>query len=218
MSSPDPVGCLIIAAGMAAHNGAGHRPRAAVTLLLLAAVLAATCFDAATAASQRHLLQPAHSNAGGNGVGNGAGAGNGRAAAPGQVKKWLPRLPGSVDPYDPRYKDWNSVISACRALFKHEKRLANFAVRASFHDALSYDVKACMAGTGPCSGADGSLLLDLSEMLRPENDYDKFSSIASRALLKIATFYDVSVADTLAVRWLPARPCSSSCLPPLPCG
>jgi hypothetical protein len=41
--------------------------------------------------------------------------------------------------------------------------------------------------------------LTKEELLRPENDYDKFSSITSRAMIKIASFEDASVADVLAV-------------------
>jgi hypothetical protein len=37
-------------------------------------------------------------------------------------------------------------------------------------------------------------------MLRPENAYDDFSRIVSRVVIKIASFYDVSATDTLAVR------------------
>jgi hypothetical protein len=45
-----------------------------------------------------------------------------------------------------------------------------------------------------------SLLLDTGEMLRTENAYDDFSRIVSRVVIKIASFYDVSATDTLAVR------------------
>jgi hypothetical protein len=44
-----------------------------------------------------------------------------------------------------------------------------------------------------------SLLLTKDELLRPENDYDRFSTIASRAMIKIASFEDASVADVLAL-------------------
>ncbi len=35
--------------------------------------------------------------------------------------------------------------------------------------------------------------------MRPENSYDNFTAVARRALVKIASFYDVSLADTMAV-------------------
>jgi hypothetical protein len=44
-----------------------------------------------------------------------------------------------------------------------------------------------------------SLLLTKDELLRPENDYDRFSTITSRAMKKIASFEDASIADVLAV-------------------
>jgi hypothetical protein len=51
----------------------------------------------------------------------------------------------------------------------------------------------------PAPGVPCSLLLNVEEMLRPENDYDRFSRITSRAAVKIASYYDVSVADVLAI-------------------
>lgn len=54
----------------------------------------------------------------------------------------------------------------CRELFKYEKRLASFFMRAAFHDSLAVDVSQC---PGPnCGGADASLVLSLEEMARPE--------------------------------------------------
>jgi hypothetical protein len=44
-----------------------------------------------------------------------------------------------------------------------------------------------------------SLLLTKDELLRPENNYDTFSTITARAMIKIASFENASVADVLAV-------------------
>ncbi len=61
----------------------------------------------------------------------------------------------------------------------------------------SVDVRDC---PGPrCGGADSSLLLTVEELTRPENAYDSFSARTSRAMKKIASFFDASVADTMAV-------------------
>ncbi|KAG2425551.1 hypothetical protein HXX76_013595 [Chlamydomonas incerta] len=116
-----------------------------------------------------------------------------------EVMLWSPKLDnvtaGTI--YDPRTKDWASVAGTCRQLFQYEKRLASFFIRASFHDSMSVDVSQC---PGPlCGGADASLFLNIQEMARPENAYDDFSAIAARAAKKIASFFDISVADTLAV-------------------
>ncbi|GLC63932.1 hypothetical protein PLESTF_000100100 [Pleodorina starrii] len=116
-----------------------------------------------------------------------------------RVLLWSPKVANTTagDEYDPRTKDWASVIATCRAMFKHEKRLASFFIRASFHDSMAVDVRNC---PGPdCGGADSSLLLTIDELTRPENAYDNFSLLTARAAKKIASFFDVSVADTLAV-------------------
>ncbi len=60
----------------------------------------------------------------------------------------------------------SQVVSLLRAVFKHEKRLANFFIRSAFHDSLAVDVSQC-PGAG-CGGADSSLLLTLEELVRPE--------------------------------------------------
>eukprot|EP00198_Chlamydomonas_reinhardtii_P001096 XP_001690431.1 predicted protein [Chlamydomonas reinhardtii] len=118
-----------------------------------------------------------------------------------RVLLWSPKVPTmrAGQTYDPRGKDWVShrVVAMCRELFKYEKRLASFFMRAAFHDSLAVDVSQC---PGPnCGGADASLVLSLEEMARPENAEDNFAELAGRAAKKIASFYDVSVADTLAV-------------------
>ncbi|KAG2440722.1 hypothetical protein HXX76_003579 [Chlamydomonas incerta] len=116
-----------------------------------------------------------------------------------KVLLWSPKVSNVTagKEYDPRTKDWASVVGTCRQLFQYEKRLASFFIRASFHDSMSVDVSQC---PGPnCGGADASLLLNIAEMARPENAYDDFSVLASRAAKKIASFFDISVADTLAV-------------------
>jgi hypothetical protein len=46
---------------------------------------------------------------------------------------------------------------------------------------------------------DGSLMLNMSEMVRPENSYETFSETTAKFIKKIATFYQVSASDTLAV-------------------
>eukprot|EP00198_Chlamydomonas_reinhardtii_P001276 XP_001690611.1 predicted protein [Chlamydomonas reinhardtii] len=116
-----------------------------------------------------------------------------------KVLLWSPKVAHVTagKTYDPRGKDWVSVVATCRELFQYEKRLATFFIRASFHDSMAVDVSQC---PGPnCGGADASLLLSIEEMARPENAYDDFSLIAARAAKKIASFFDISVADTLAV-------------------
>ena len=50
-----------------------------------------------------------------------------------------------------------------------------------------------------CGGADASVYLSVEEMVQPQNAYDDFAFIAGRALTKIASFYDISVADCMAV-------------------
>ncbi|KAG2437396.1 hypothetical protein HXX76_006048 [Chlamydomonas incerta] len=116
-----------------------------------------------------------------------------------KVLLWSPKVPTvpAGKQYDPRTKDWASVVVTCKELFRTEKRLASFFIRASFHDSMAVDVSQC---PGPaCGGADASLLLNIAEMARPENSYDDFSALAARAAKKIASFFDVSVADTVAV-------------------
>ncbi|KAG2441979.1 hypothetical protein HYH02_009772 [Chlamydomonas schloesseri] len=116
-----------------------------------------------------------------------------------RVLLWSPKLINVTAgrEYDPRTKDWVSVVATCRELFQYEKRMASFFIRSSFHDSMAVDVSQC---PGPnCGGADASLLLSIEEMARPENAYDDFSLLAARAAKKIASFFDISVADTLAV-------------------
>ena len=93
--------------------------------------------------------------------------------------------------YDPSLVDWASVVSGCRASFRYEKRLANFYIRASAHDALS--VKDGMGG------ADGSLLLTDDELRRPENKHDLFAYTVSKNARVLSERYNASVADVLAV-------------------
>ncbi|KAG2484027.1 hypothetical protein HYH03_017117 [Edaphochlamys debaryana] len=116
-----------------------------------------------------------------------------------RVLLWSPKVPKTKagDGYDPRGKDWASVVSVCRALFQYEKRFASFFIRSSFHDSMAVDVSQC---PGPeCGGADASLFLTFDELARPENAYDNFALITARAAKKIASFFDISVADTVAV-------------------
>jgi hypothetical protein len=56
-----------------------------------------------------------------------------------------------------------------------------------------------MGNTRACGGADSSLFLSLDEIARPENAYDNFALMAGRAAIKIASFYDVSLSDVMAV-------------------
>ncbi|KAG2491600.1 hypothetical protein HYH03_010165 [Edaphochlamys debaryana] len=111
-----------------------------------------------------------------------------------RVKLWSPKVPSGTpgQDYDPRGKDWASVVSVCRALFQYEKRFASFFIRSSFHDSQSVDVT-------KCGGADASLFLTIEELARPENVDDNFALITARAAKKIASFFDISVADTVAV-------------------
>ncbi|KAG2440741.1 hypothetical protein HXX76_003598 [Chlamydomonas incerta] len=116
-----------------------------------------------------------------------------------RVLLWSPKMPDlpAGRAYDPSDKDWASVVGTCRQLFQYEKRLASFFMRAAFHDSMAVDVSQC---PGPnCGGADASLLLSIAELTRPENAEDSFAALAARAAKKIASFFDVSVADTLAV-------------------
>lgn len=75
-------------------------------------------------------------------------------------------------------------------------------MRAAFHDSAAIDPAICKKypNSVNCGGADSSALLSVAEMTRPENNYDQFSFLASRAVIKIASFYDVSASDVLAVR------------------
>ncbi|KAG2435978.1 hypothetical protein HYH02_011691 [Chlamydomonas schloesseri] len=62
---------------------------------------------------------------------------------------------------------------------------------------MAVNVTAC---PGPdCGGADSSLLLSPEELARPESSNDDFAALTARAAKKIASFFDISVADTLAV-------------------
>lgn len=93
--------------------------------------------------------------------------------------------------YKPELVDWSSVISGCKASCRFERRLCNFYVRAAAHDSMSI-----MEGYG---GADGSLLLTVDELKRPENNYDNFAFILSKNVLALAKRFDASVADIIAV-------------------
>jgi hypothetical protein len=42
-------------------------------------------------------------------------------------------------------------------------------------------------------------MLNISEMVRPENSYETFSETTAKFIKKIATFYNVSASDALAV-------------------
>lgn len=105
---------------------------------------------------------------------------------------------GTLPDYNPDAVDWASVVSACRAVCQQESRMASWFIRAAFHDALSLDA-ACLDGSCAAYGNDGSLLLSLEEMLRPENAYDEFSEHSAKPIKMIAAWYGASIADTLAV-------------------
>ena len=98
----------------------------------------------------------------------------------------------AVYPSEQSKVDWSSVISACKASFKFEKRLANFYIRGLAHDALSF-------GTLGDGGADGSLLNFQSEINSTNNKYDDFVAAMAPNGLAIAKKYGVSVADVIAV-------------------
>lgn len=94
-----------------------------------------------------------------------------------------------------------------RSVGSYEKRFLNFFIRATFHDSLAVDPTICdnYPNSNNCGGADSSVLLSVSEMTRSENNYDDFAFIASRAVIKIASFYDVSASDVIAVSFAGTR-------------
>ena len=108
-----------------------------------------------------------------------------------QVKlpKWKPKTLANA--YDPTIVDWRSVISACRATYRYDRRLANFYIRAAAHDSFSIS-----EGFG---GADGSVLLTNDEMRRTENNYDSWAYLLSQNALALAKRYNTSVADIVSV-------------------
>jgi hypothetical protein len=67
---------------------------------------------------------------------------------------WAPVAAQTPSPaaYDPRTKDWASVIAACREIGNQEKRIMNFMIRASFHDSLATDIN-CDVALGYCGAA-----------------------------------------------------------------
>jgi hypothetical protein len=85
--------------------------------------------------------------------------------------------------YDPTKVDWKSLISGCKASFRYEKRLANFYIRAAFHDSVSQ--------------ADGSFALTLDELTR--NNYDNFAFLVARNAQELSKTFKASVADVIAV-------------------
>lgn len=93
--------------------------------------------------------------------------------------------------YHPQLVDWSSVITGCKAACRFDKRLCNFYVRAAAHDSLSVS-----EGYG---GADGSLMLTEDELRRSENSYDNFAYLLSKNALALATRFNSSVADVVAV-------------------
>lgn len=103
----------------------------------------------------------------------------------------FPVLRPQANAYRPELVDWSSVISGCRAACRYDKRLCNFYVRAAAHDSLSVS-----EGFG---GADGSLLLTEDELRRSENAYDNFAHILSKNALALASRFNSSVADVIAV-------------------
>ena len=106
-----------------------------------------------------------------------------------KLPKWKPKT--VVESYNPKTVDWNSVISGCRATCRFDRRLCNFYVRAAAHDSLTLS-----EGFG---GADGSVLLTLDEISRPENNYDSWAFLLSQNALALAKRYNTSVADIIAV-------------------
>lgn len=105
-----------------------------------------------------------------------------------QVK--LPVWKPKESQYNPRLVNWASVISGCKAACRYEKRLCNFYIRAASHDAL-----AISEGHG---GADGSIIT-ADEMRRPENRYESFVHVISKNIIALASKYDASAADVVAV-------------------
>lgn len=101
----------------------------------------------------------------------------------------------ATNKYDPEQVDWRSLVVSCAKSVQYEKRLGNFYIRMAFHDSMSVT---CKDGQG-CRGADGSLPLFSEEQLLQQNSFDGFSTIASKWILAIASKYQASVADTVAV-------------------
>lgn len=106
-----------------------------------------------------------------------------------KLPQWKPKT--VVQSYNPKVVDWNSVVSGCRATCRFDRRLCNFYVRAAAHDSLTL-----AEGFG---GADGSVLLTLDEISRPENNYDSWAFLLSQNALALAKRYNTSVADIIAV-------------------
>lgn len=107
-----------------------------------------------------------------------------------QTLAWTPKTLN--EPYDPKTVDWVSVISACKASCRAEKRICNFYIRAAAHDSLSIS-------KNKRGGNDGSVILTFNEMMRLENSYDNFTFIISSNAMSIASLYDTSAADVVAV-------------------
>lgn len=103
----------------------------------------------------------------------------------------LPQWKPKTEQYDPTIVDWRSVISGCKASCRFDKRLCNFYIRAAAHDSFSIS-----EGFG---GADGSVLLTMDEIKRPENNYDSWAYLLSKNALALAKKYNTSVADIIAV-------------------
>lgn len=85
--------------------------------------------------------------------------------------------------YDPMKVDWVSLISGCKASFRYEKRLANFYIRAAFHDSMYQ--------------ADGSFALTLDELTR--NNHDNFAFLVARNAQELSKMFKASIADIIAV-------------------
>lgn len=101
------------------------------------------------------------------------------------------RVVNMKNSYDPKKVDWASVVSACKATCRFDKRLCNFYIRGAAHDAF--------AVSGEYGGADGSLVLTEDELHRQENNYDSFAIRLSKNYLAIAQKFGASVADVIAV-------------------
>lgn len=93
--------------------------------------------------------------------------------------------------YEPTKVNWTGVVQSCNDAFSVEKRYANFFIRASAHDSLSFNHKS--------GGADGSLLLTKDEITRPENKQDKFVYTLAPIAKNISNTTGASVADVIAV-------------------
>jgi hypothetical protein len=73
--------------------------------------------------------------------------------------------------------------------------MANFFIRAADHDSLAV----VPDGRGFIGGNDGSFALNEEERGRSENAYDQMSTYVWKASGAVASLYDISVADVIAL-------------------